>query len=252
MPHYPINTNTTTFGYYPVDSDGNPEGEYSLAWRSDEWYPFDRETELGKGMEAMTIILAMRESDTAILLAADSAWTEHTAQGTIRSPSQEPKLHQLGKSPLMIGTASDQGRLTTDFVNFLQSLSVDNWDDLKDTVRPFHARLHGDAKGLYELARKEFLSTNGLDGLLVGWIGGKPDIVEFQNPGKTDSYWEEGFHAIGGASGFAIVVYQALKDVDMEPLGKLNRILDTLIYSVPLIKGPKVVWRVTPHGVEQL
>jgi hypothetical protein len=122
----------------------------------------------------VTVIAAMVESDTSLLLAADSGETE--MPGQLRSVFLG-KLRRHPSAPLAWAATGDV-QLGKDFTMWLEKYEwpAPSWDVFRDQAAEQLARINGRRRALAKLAGVELSENDCASVLIAGWID-TPQIV---------------------------------------------------------------------------
>ena len=195
----------------------------------------------------MTVIIAMRETDDAILIAADGEATEGSA---LRLPFGN-KLRQHPKGAIAWGASGNPTIGYEDFSPWLMQYSwpPKDWRTFRNNAIREFSRLNGDQRNLTKLAGKTPTEDDTATCLLVGWVG-SPGIYEFNDQGKATSYWSpDGFHAIGSGKNHAYVAHRTLAVMSAPPVDKLVVIMQIVSSTAPGCGLPYTIWRVKENGI---
>ena len=198
----------------------------------------------------MTVITALREGDDSVLIACDSG--AHESAGGIRITIPQ-KLQRQPQGALAWATAGDTS-VGDDFTAWLKKYPwpAASWQAFKADAIAELARLNG--------AQREMIRLSGLEpdefgvavGLVVGWTGGEPNILELAADGKVTSYLEDGFKAIGSGESHALIAHITLKPFTIDPVERLRYVTQTAATLAQKCDLPVHVWRVTQVGVEEI
>lgn len=196
----------------------------------------------------MTIIVALKESDTSILLATDSEVSE---EGGLRLTKQKLREHRA--RPIAWGFGGDNVIHTEEFTQWLQSGErPKEWLPFaKEAIEEF-AKLNGRLIQLVKLTQRNPTERDMVICLLAGWLDG-PNIIELNERGKATSYWESGFHAIGGGKVPAYTAYKVISHIGgYTPLDTLDMVMDIVTTLVDKCSKPYCIWRITPENITEL
>lgn len=197
---------------------------------------------------AMTIVVGMRESDEAMLLAADS---EATDEFGLKHP--HVKLHQVEGHSLAWGSAGNPTIGDYEFVKWVKQYDWKgkSWDDASKAAQEELARLNGEQRRLTELSRTPMQTTFLCDIIIGGWLNG-PNMFALSSDGRITPIWESQseFRAVGTGAPYAIASYNTLKLGRVEgPENILRMMLIGTIMFAPNCGPPAEAWRIRQDGV---
>lgn len=192
----------------------------------------------------------MKDEDGSILIAADSMISDqHNA--AVDFDLHKLKVHQ--SYPLVWAITGLYSRAIGQFSEYLAGHPAASWEELLEDTKERFAKINGEERRIAKLAEVE-LGPNDLASLLiVGWLDGEPDIVEFDENGASTSYYETpGFHAIGAGAPHAIISRWTLEGFKMPTLPRFERIMRVATRLSPKCDFPLHVLRVSAGAVERL
>ena len=197
----------------------------------------------------MTVIAAIREHDTALLIAADTGGEENPGQIPIVVPN---KLRRHPSAPLAWAAAGNE-TIGADFSEWLVSYAwpPQDWKKFRDEAIEYLSQLNGRQRELLSLARKEPAASDTAVVLVAGWLG-TPEILELGDDAKVTSYIDDGFHAVGSGKAHAYIAHRTLEGITGSPIEKVHRLATVAAIMAPKSSPPVVIWRVTPDGVEEV
>lgn len=197
----------------------------------------------------LTVIIAAKESDDALLIGADKMNLE-SDQLKVGSST---KLFKHLKENIVWGCAGNREIARNEFSPWLQSLDIGNdWQAFKKRVADKIAELNGEQRARMEKAGVKSDDNSVITCLLVGWIKEEPQIIEFTNDGKIDSYIEDGFQAIGCKviPWSAYIAMSQIKGINNEV--KFKIILKTTVSLARDCGNGYDIMRVMKDGVEDV
>ena len=196
----------------------------------------------------MTIVVAMRTSDTSILIAADG---EVTGEGGYKS--RKVKLTREADLPLLWAASGNEEIGYNRFPRRLETFdwSEATWDSV-DEVAEILFELNGKQRRWAELAGVRIGPVEAPSYLarclIVGWLKGEPRILTIGDDGTVSNDWDTGFAAIGSGAPYAIAAYNTLGGgTPGEQAMKV--IMDGAIHSAPNCGPPAECWRITEREV---
>jgi len=194
----------------------------------------------------VTIIATLRESDTAVLIAADSGGMETPGNIRIQFPI---KLRKHSTASLAWGYTGNP-TIGDDFTDWLKAYEwpPTSWRTFRDDAIRYLATLNGKQRELVELSRARPGEEDTAQVLLVGWLG-RPEILELDDRGLATSYSDDQFHAVGTGKVVALIAYKALEDEPSSPLEKMERIMGVASRMTPKCDPPVHIWRVTAESI---
>ena len=199
----------------------------------------------------LTIAIAIRESDTSILLAADGQATGKTIKVPIKKLRQVPNTH-------ILWAASGNPEIgITEFGEWLYAypwLSSIGWPQFASDAIEALARLNGRQRQRAELSGLEAREEDLADCPIAGWVGGEPGIYALSTDGRLTEVWHLlGFWALGSGVPHAVAVNMAL-DLDgrYAPEDKLHRIMEVVVRTAPDCGDAIQGVRITPDEIVPL
>lgn len=192
----------------------------------------------------MTVIAAMQETDSTLLLAGDRGGKETPGIWT-----QFPcKLTERPNTSLAFGWAGNP-TLAEAFQSWFLASQALTWEDfIVDAVEQL-AGINGNARRLVTKAGVKPTNDHVVTVLVVGWLDGVPNIIEIDNEGQWFSYLQQGFQAIGSGKLAVQFGYDALKEVDFQPSHfKMLRIMEVAAMRMPDCGVPIDIWRLPKDG----
>jgi len=211
-------------------------------------YVLELEDKLFRERIKLTVVIAIKESDDALLIGADRMNLEND-QLKVASSS---KLFIHPRGNIVWGCAGNREIARNEFSPWLQSLEIGNdWQVFKKKVADKIAELNGEQRARMKKAGIEPDENSVITCLLVGWIKEEAQIVEFTNDGKIDSYIQDGFQAIG-AKVIPWSAYKAMNQVNAANEVKFKIILNTTINLARDCGNGYDIMRVRKDGVEDV
>jgi ATP-dependent protease HslVU (ClpYQ) peptidase subunit len=202
--------------------------------------------ELPEREPPVTIIVAMRENDDSVLIAADG---ESMESSLLRMKNNS----KLGKHPagLIAWGTSGNSAIGEVFSAWLQSYTwpPKDWFTFKEQAIEELSRLNGRQRELTKLSGAEVKDDYLCSCLLVGLID-SAGIYELDIVGRASPYWEVGFQAIGSGRLHAGVAYRTLCNVSGPThLQKLIIIMQVVTQTAPGCGPPYTIWRITKDNI---
>jgi len=196
----------------------------------------------------MTVIIALRESDTSILLAGDGEVSE---EGALRLTLQKLRKHH--SKPLAWGYIGNNIIDNEGFSQWLQSDKRPNeWIPFVQQAIKEFSELNGRQIQLVKSTGRIPTPKDMIACLLIGWLD-KANIVELSESGKATSYIDAGFHAMGAGKVHAYTAQRVLSTIGgYKPLDMLNMIMEITTSLASGCGKPYWIWRITPDGVTEL
>lgn len=196
----------------------------------------------------MTVIFAMRASEDALLIGADTRVIDDT--------TLKLQVHKLRRIPDMPVAWACGGNvdLGDKFSAWLEGYSwpPPSWEIIDKAIQEKVADLNGEQRRLINLSGVEWKETFGLSCLIVMWVNRSPYIEEYNDNGQKASWINYGFGAVGDGKGVAIVAYRTLEAFsDLNPLDRFCHILNTTADLDPKCGRPVDAWRVTQDGIDE-
>lgn len=198
---------------------------------------------------SMTVIVAMRESDDAILIGSDGEFTD-----TLGLRDTDTKLRRIEEEAVVWG-CTGSSTVGDDFSEWLRQFKwpPPNWKVFRDDAVEKLADLNGRQRTLVAKAGAEWKDEYAAECLLTGWIGEIPEMFEFNNRGEVTSYIKQGFYAIGAGRLIASVADRILRRLQgLTPMEKFGLLMDVVVSMTPKCGPPIYIWRVKPRGVEEV
>lgn len=206
-----------------------------------------------EGNWPMTIIAVMWESDSSILIAANSGQTDMPEE--LRSIHLD-KLQSHLIAPLAWGATGN----TTIGERFGEWLKNYEWppQDLivfQDELATALAKLNGKQREIIKLAGGEAKEDNLCSVLVAGWLNA-PFAFEIDDFGQiTPINKEHNFSAIGSGGPHAKLIHAAYTigpvTVNASALDKMGIILDIAAQKAHHCDPPIHIWRVTSNKIEK-
>ena len=196
----------------------------------------------------LTVIVAIKESDSSVLLAADGEVLEGDAIREVKA-----KLRKHPSAPLAWG-ATGNTTIDYDFTKWLQEYAwpPSNEDVFREQLINKLSELNGKQRELTSLAKAQIKEDYLCSVSLVGYLN-KLMLLELDDVGRASLYDGIGFQAIGSGKGHAWIAYKMLKTAsDLSQLNKLKIIMQTVITTAPRCGLPIEIWRVTEKGIETI
>lgn len=207
------------------------------------------EEKLFRERRALTVIVARKESDDALLIGADKM----NIESDLLKIGGASKLFKHHKENIVWGCSGNREIARYEFSPWLQLLDVGNdWQVFKKRVADKIAELNGEQRARMRKAGVEPDENSVISCLLVGWIKEEPQIIEFTHDGKIDSYIKDGFQAIGCKviPWSANIAMSLITGVDNE--NKLKIILKTTLSLAKDCGGGYDIMRVRKDSVENV
>jgi len=210
---------------------------------------FEKEDRIFRERVDLTVIIAIKESNDALLVGADRMGLE---DGQLKTTSGS-KLFKHSKENIVWGCAGNTEIAKHEFSPWLQSLDIgNNWQTLKERIADKIAELNGKQRARMRTAGVEPDDNSVISCLLIGWIKEESQIIEFTNDGKIASYIESGFQAIGN-KGIPWSVYRAMSQVSgPSNEEKFKIILNTTVNLARDCGNGYDIMRVTKNGIEDI
>jgi 20S proteasome alpha/beta subunit len=199
----------------------------------------------------MTAVLAIKETETSILMAAD---TQATEDGDIRL--KENKIFKHPKEKLAWSYSGNVGEITFRFNEWLESKGDSlTWNTIIQEGAGVFAAINSKLRNLAQTATGKCEINDLADCLIVGFLEkpDKPDIIELSSTGKVTSYWQKKFHAIG-AKLPAYSIYETLNRISPQysPLQKIETIMNIMTDILVVCGKPCNTCRITPTEIEEV
>ena len=198
-------------------------------------------------LKYMTLIAAMKESDTSLLIAADSAVRE-TPGNIPLTAIQKLRKHQ--SAPLAWGCSGDT-EVGDRFDAWMGTIPwpPTDWQQFSDRCADTLAELNGQVRKRATLAGGDPYRIAGTDLLVVAWFD-EPQILEVDSWGKVAQYGSNAFHAIGSGKQIAYIAFATVKVFGgVTPLDKFRHLSGIATRTANDCDFPVHIWRVTPSGV---
>lgn len=200
------------------------------------------------GGDRMTIVVAMRESDAAILIAADREFTDDRG---LKARQQKLKAHR--RHPLAWGCSGPQYE-SDQFSKWLSdSEPLTASDGFIEQAATRLAQVNGALKKRVEEGGSGWNPrADRVSCLLAGFLDRVPQIIELDGSGHIAEHWADGFYAIGAGGAAAAPLYGSNLGARLSPLRRLQAIMKTIIERVPGCGGPIDIARLTPDKAQPL
>jgi hypothetical protein len=204
----------------------------------------------------MTVIASLRESATSILIAADSGRAEllgHPPQ--IFASKVDNKLQKHSKAALAWGTAGSASIGVDQFGRWLENFRwpPTSWEDFKDQATHELAELNAKVRQsvLFAGAKPEYFDV--ASALVVGWLNGKPQVLEISDRG-TSYVIDDKFYAIGSGALSARIIDRAFTaaGLDKPPVERLLLNMRLVCEVASYCAEPIHIWRVESAGVTEI
>jgi hypothetical protein len=195
----------------------------------------------------MTIVAAMRESATSILLAGDSGARE----GVDIKLGSLHKLRSHPKNCLAWGISGNVAVGFEDFTPWLESYNwpPSDWKTFRDQAIDKLSELNGAQRRLAIKAEIKPDDNHVADCLVVGWLD-HPEIYLLGADGIAQSYSDMAFEAIGSGAVNAWLAHMTLQHISSVPkLIELQIIMDVVTKTAPFCAAPFQIWRITKDGI---
>ena len=221
------------------------KGNYPFASCSEEWYP-DGEIDVFKDVP-MTLISVVKETESALLIAADNL--EYNPEGRF-SITPKSKLNRVGSGALAWACA---GNATVGgwFSGRLRANAPTSWFDVTDEngLRNAVAKLNGSERGSAQLARIPWKDDFGVTCVLAGWLNGEVGIWDIDTCGQPTPFLDHGILFEGGPVKEAHLIWDALEDSNKTPLEKLQSVYKVIGVRTRMIDEDPDIWRITSEGI---
>ena len=194
----------------------------------------------------MTIISAMKESESSILLASDS---EVSINGIRLNYGN--KLCRHPDANLAWAILGDHTIGADRFTSWLKAYKppFPDWETFSDKAIEKFSELNGQRRKLMELSGVKPTAENELcDCLLVGYLD-RPNILVLNDNGIATLNWRFDFESIGVGRLHAWVAYKALMRFEIPPLPKMRSIMEAVVTSASNCNQPVYIWRVSQNGI---
>ncbi len=196
----------------------------------------------------MTIIIAVKESDTSLLIGADTMQSE---DNNLRIQNAR-KLFTHPSANIAWGIAGNVEIGNNEFSPWLQAQDVNHdWETLKKSIAEKIAVFNGNQRYLAHKSNINSPKSHLMSCLLVGWRNDVPQIYEFTDDTRIQSYIVDAFKAIGSGICAAYGAHYVLKQ--MENTNALDRIkgaLDATVNTVSSCCSPCNILRVKNDGID--
>lgn len=203
------------------------------------------------GEEIMTVVVAMKESDDAILIASDS---EVTNEGNLKSSMR--KLMKVREKSVVWASSGNPDIGIDEFGRWIRQYQWEGttWDTFISDAADELSRLNGKQRERTKLAGIEVNEEKHLSNLvIVGWLD-RPEIFTISSDGTKFSFWESGgFIAAGTGGPPAFSMFNVLLHTNKFVRTKIMRLIMEVVVSTAPNCGPPVeCWRVTKKGTKSL
>ncbi|GEM_PF-4473609 len=164
----------------------------------------------------MTIVTALREGESSLLIAADKiAFDELTQVET-----SVEKLYLHPKASVVIGCAGNL-QMARDFGKWFQELDIQqDWTQVERLLREHLAIMHGQERGLVELRREQWSSNHVVHCLVIGSLNAQNKILEIT---ETSQFHDE-FYAIGSVVRQAYAARFAITQLTQNHAANLSKV----------------------------
>ena len=193
----------------------------------------------------MTLIVALKESENSVLLAADS---QATGYGGIKT--RISKIRSVANRPILWACSGNPYIGLSQFGHWIDSYkwSMPTWENFLTDARNELSRLNGAQVEATALAKAELGPDFVADCLFVGWLG-ELGIYAISSDGRIVEPVEDGIYAIGTGGAYAILVNKAIKEANqLNPEARLRIVMSTVGIGALDCGPPLECWRVTPKG----
>jgi 20S proteasome alpha/beta subunit len=202
----------------------------------------------GLSLFIMTAVVAIKETETSILMAADTQGTEDDVLQL-----RESKIFWHSRKKLGWSYSGNVGEITFGFSEWLESKGDSlTWNAIVQEGAHVFATINSKLRNLTQMATGKCGINDLAECLIVGFLENpnKPDIIELSSSGKVTSYWQKGFHAIG-AKLPAYSIYETLKRISPQdsPVQKLENIMEVMTDILVVCGKPYDISRITPTEV---
>lgn len=197
------------------------------------------------GVPRMTIVVAMKETDWSVLIAADGEFTDDKG---FKSRQRKLSLHSKNQLAWACDGPYHGGRV------------LGLWLSRADAYGTWHSFAEEAAGELAKVNRSLMLRAQAVGSwnpsqdrtscLVAGFFGGEPQIIELGGDGHVDSHWESGFDAIGAGARFAVGAYEYSLRESPPALDALREIMRLVAERVPTCGGPIDIARITTEGAQ--
>ena len=196
----------------------------------------------------MTVVIAMKETDGSILIAADG---EGTAEGGLKE--HLPKLRRVTDRPLAWAASGNPDIGLREFGNWMTSYQWESaqWDSFISAAADEVSRLNGIQRERTKLSGVPVEEDKHLTEVVIaGWLD-RPDIFVISNTGLKFSVWEpQEFIAIGSGGPFAKAMYNVLFHAQgYERQHMMKLIMEVTISTAPNCGPPADCWRIGRSGI---
>ena len=210
------------------------------------------------GDKAMTIVMAMYDTDGTILVGTDSQATEEDGLKSqvqkVKSVAPDvPVIWSCAGNPAIgaVGFSDWLGRVNFKNINWLRFAKEASkiWSELNGEQRE---RCRSAGITLDVNNEMKYLS----DGLLAGWLHGKPAMFGLSSDGNLDPYTteRERLFAVGTGAPVAKAVFLSMFHV--QQIKARVKIMETALITAsnfaPNCGPPIEIWRITPDAVVQV
>ncbi len=154
----------------------------------------------------MTIVALMKESESSLLLAADSQFTSEDIR-TIHS-----KLRQVSNQPIAWSSAGNPSIGLDEFGRWLETydFSGKDWCSFAEDAIGQLNKLNGAQRERTKLSGAEWNKNFAADVLIAGWLAGKMGAYALSEDGRFHDALKYGFEAVGTGGSYAkIALYTA-------------------------------------------
>jgi hypothetical protein len=199
----------------------------------------------------MSIVAAVRESSTSLLIGADTGVHEASSSLKVSEPS---KLKQHPSGPLAWGATGNITLGVEDFGSWATHYAwpPSDWSQFRHETATYLAKLNGEQRKLIKLAGKKPTPDDVARVLFAGWLD-TPIIFALLGDGKQEVINSEDLYGIGSGWPVARVAYTALTQ------GARMKNPEAFVFSLYMTAKlhrycdpPINAWRITPNGIENL
>jgi hypothetical protein len=194
---------------------------------------FGRKFQITPKEPTMPIIAAVWESDTSILLAADSGQVEVMGGFGLRTISSQ-KLKRHPKGFIAWGATGDPRFDTKGFSTWLAEYRwpPQNWNQLKLDIESKVATTNGRRREVAKMAGVPVIEENLLSVIVVGWIADEGNVLMIDDRGCLFVInYEQRFISLGSGA-----FHAALIDLALEKAGAPGTCLEKLTIVMEIRK----------------
>ena len=206
--------------------------------------------------EPMTVVCALQDED-CLYLAADSAVTGLPTKGSAT------KIDHVTSLPLAWASSGDEAiglQFGRQLKQWLAEADADEltWEKFVNVCVTLLAELNGVRRKVASLNSVGFnISHDFAEIMLVGFIGGVPEIAHLEQRGDWNLHLLAGRHfaTIGSGSDHAAMAYEVLKENGLLPANgeaAISAVMDLAVRHAPNCEPPIHVWRVDRSGAAEI